>query len=116
MVKLTWGQGPPPRLLAPQRSLVSHWYLQDANEAVGQKTAQKLTFGQGPLHSGQHGFLQRVTHQGPVVHLHQRVAGGNYPVCFSRNVRHGGHVFPISAGRDGGAVLTQMVWLRSALI
>lgn len=32
---------------------------------------QPLTFGQRPVHSCQHGLLERVTHKGAIIQLHE---------------------------------------------
>lgn len=60
---------------------------------------QPLTSGQCPVHGCQHGFLQGVTHEGPVVQLHEGVARGQSPVCLYRDAGHRGHLLPVPARR-----------------
>lgn len=59
----------------------------------------KFTFGQSPIHSCEHGFFQRIPHDGPVLQLHQGVAAGDGPVSFQGNFGHWQHFLAFPGGK-----------------
>lgn len=52
-----------------------------------------FTFGEGPIHGCEHGFFQRVPHDGSVLQLHQGMAAGDGSMSFHWNFRHWKHLF-----------------------
>lgn len=71
--------------------------------------AQELiqpTFCQSPFHGSKHGFLQWVTHQCPIIQLHQGMTCGNDPMSLNWNVWHGDYFFPLSTIRSKGHAQT----------